>query len=244
MAHAATASDVGALSSGAISLLALAAGAFDDPGGQRRHDISNGAALRLAWDVCGALPAESAAFLAQRPSQLLTWMDTAAAPPDLFLFCGWLADGLHRRVCGRHASLRSEEGWCPTGFDHSVYLALGQGLAHFLGMAGGTGPGFDAVVTQVAELAPAALQREFLRNYLGNVMQDFFDAAEIRKRNPRLPPTTEPDLRELDGAVAADIVFASIAPGDGPVPWPAFHQAFRSLLGAVFLAERDQHDRS
>jgi hypothetical protein len=243
MADLAKSLDVGGLSSGAISLLALAAGAFDDRSRQRRRDISNGAALQLAWDVCGALPAQSASFLARRSSLLLTWMNADEPPPNLFLFCGWLADGLHQRICGRHSSLPKEEDWFPTGFDHSVYLALGQSLAHFLGMADGTGPDFDTVVARTAKLVPAALQREFLRNYLGNVMQDYFDAAQIRKKNPRLPPTTEPDLRRVDGAVAADLVFAAIGQGDEPVPWPAFYQAFRSLLGAVFLAERDLYDR-
>lgn len=232
------------LSSGAISLLALAAGAFDDKTGQRRHDLLNSAALRLSWDVCGELPAECQALLSQRPNKLLTWMDATVPPRSLFQFCGWLADGLHQRICGRHSSLSTLPGSFPTGFDHSIYLAIGQSMAHFLGMAGGEGPDFETVVVKVARLNPSEVQREFLRNYFGNVMQDYFDAAQIRKRNPRLPQTTEPDLRRVDARIAADLVFQSLEAGEDPIEWSSFQKAVRPFFGAIFLAEREQFDQS
>jgi hypothetical protein len=170
-------------------------------------------------------------------------MDATAPPPNLFLFCGWLADGLHRRICGRHSSLAPKANSFPTGFDHSVYLAIGQSLAHFLGMVGGVGPDFDAIVDKVAKLKPRDLQREFLRNYLGNVMQDYFDAAQIRMRTPRLPPTTEADLRSVDAEITSNIIFRSIDPVEEPISWLSFDQAVRPVFGAIALAEREQYDR-
>jgi len=236
--------EVRELSSGAISLLALASGAFDDPKGQRRHDLLNSAALRLAWSTCGELPAECRALLSQHANKFLVWMDAIVPPRTLFQFCGWLSDGLHRRVLGRHTTLPAPPDSFATGFDHSVYLAIGQSMAHFLGMAGGEGPDFETVVAKVARLKARDLQHEFLRNYFGNIMQDYFDAAEIRKQNPHLPPATEPDLRSVDAKLAADLVFAAIDPDEDPVGWPSFQGAVRPFFGAIFLAEREQYDQS
>ena len=117
--------DVSALSPGALALLALAAGAFDDRNRERRHDLVEGAAFRYCWSLCEELPQQCAEVRDGRIVELLTWMDAEHPPPNLFMLCGWLADGIHKRICGRHSSLRPSRSDRTTGFDHAVYLALG-----------------------------------------------------------------------------------------------------------------------
>jgi hypothetical protein len=220
--------------------LALASGAFGDRLGQRRRDITDGAALHRCWDICGALPEQFQAFRARRPNAILSWLGATAPPENLFVFCGWFGLNTHLEIC--RAEKTSGSGETLTGFDHSVYLAFGQCLSEILGMARGIGPDFDTVALRIAGVEPASLQRSFLRHYLANIMQDYFDAAEIRKRRPRLPPSTESDLRAVDATRASEAIFATLPAGPGAIPWTSLHEALKAFFGAIFLAERDQYD--
>jgi hypothetical protein len=229
--------DVAAVSRGAVGLLALASGAFGDPKRQRRFDVSESAALRYAFEICGALPHAARAF-DTGDETLLVWMDAVAPPPHLFAFCGWLADGIHRRICDRHATLRPKPSDATTDFDHAAYLAIGQTLAGLMGMAGGTGPRFAQIVERVSLARGRALQEHLMRNYIGNILQDYFDQAQIRLQHPNLPDTTEPELRSVDAELIARILFDDIGPGGEPLSWNIVRLSFRRLLTAVALAER------
>jgi hypothetical protein len=234
--------DVGALSSGAISLLAAASGAFGDRTGDRRREIANSAALRRCWKICGELPEQFVAYRARKPNRILNWLGAEAPPDNLFMFCGWLSLQTHLEICQVARSSRDPPE-SPTGFDHSVYLAVGQCLSDILGMAGGVGPSFGHVGAKLAASTPASLQRSFLKHYLGNVMQDYFEAADIRRQHRKLPASTEADLRSVDAMFASDIIFAGIETG-AAVPWAMLHARFKAFLGAIFLAEREQYDNA
>jgi len=233
---------VSALSPGALSLLAVAAGAIDDRTGERRYDFVDGAALRRCWQTCGELPSQCKSYCNDEPNDLLKWMDAESPPPNLFLFCGWLADAIHNEICGRRVYFHRRPGDRTSGFDHSVYLALGQALSHFCGMERGVGPEFKELIREVARLDPADLQRMFLRNYIGNILQDYFDQAGVRLAHPDLPPSTESDLRRVDAERFAQIVFSDAEHSTGPLSWARLNTSLKRVIGAVVLAERELDD--
>jgi hypothetical protein len=232
--------DVAALSPGAISLLALAAGAHDDKTRQRRQDIVGGSVFKHAFEILTGLPEVCRTYLKGEKEELYALMGTRDPPANLFDFFVSINDTLWRQVADR--AKRCWDG--PdrlTGFDHSSFLALVQPFAEKLGFTDGLGPPFDEAVEKIARLNPRDLQQRFLVHYLGNVMQDYFDAAAIRRSNPGLPADTEQRLREDDAETAGAIVFGG-SEEQTPLEWPKFLRSVKRFFGAVVLLESEQHD--
>ena len=86
-----------------------------------------------------------------------------------------------------------------------------------------------------------------VEHYLGNILHDFFDAAEVRAAFPRLPFDTENDLRVQHGRAIANAIFETLPGGDGPVSSRLVQEALREMVGLIWLEERsldDQNSRS
>ena len=117
-----------------------------------------------------------------------------------------------------------------------------QSFVKLLGAEDGVGPCYEVVVSRVAELASRTIQHHLTVNYFGNLMQDYFETALIRRSNPGLPADTEGDLREEDGVRVAEIVFAEVPEKEGPLDWPTYRlppsassQRSRFLSGTSML---------
>ena len=68
-------------------------------------------------------------------------------------------------------------------------------------------PPLEKARTRLAGQSPLELQRAFIRNYFGNILQDYFDACELRRKFPKLDEDTEEKLRTSDGQAIADWLF-------------------------------------
>ena len=232
--------DVSSLSTGAVSLLALAAGAFDDKTKQRRHDIVEAAVLRRCFGLSRELPVYCREYLDQRPERLVACV--ATDPPPENLFCMFVGINLEvRRSIVQVEKKNWEHRERLTGFDHSSFIALATTFSEVVGMADGVGPSFQESVEAIATLSPRERQERFVVHYLGNVLQDYFDAAAIRRQHPRLPEDTESRLRAEDARAAGEIIFARLDDSSDSLQWSDFQEAFKEFFGAVVLSEKEQH---
>ena len=233
--------DVSCLSTGAVSLLALAAGAYDDKYKQRRHDIVEAAVLRRCFDLSRDLPAYCQEYRDHRPTRLRACMATDPLPANLFsMFVGINLE--IRRSIVQVEKRNWEHRKRLTGFDHSSFIALATAFSEEVGMFNGVGPNFPDSVAAIAVLNPRKRQERFVVHYLGNVLQDYFDAAAIRRQRPGLPEDTESRLRTEDARAAGQVIFGRLGPSPAGVLWRDFHEVFREFFGAVMLLEKDQHD--
>jgi hypothetical protein len=81
------------------------------------------------------------------------------------------------------------------------------------------------------------MQRQLIANYLGNILQDYFDACQVRLRVRSLPDNTEENLRRVEAHNMAEWVFDD-APADGPaLSVEQVEQRLGQLMMAVFLEE-------
>jgi hypothetical protein len=232
--------DVSSLTPGAVSLLALAGGAYGDASRERVRDILDGTIFRRLFDLATRLPELCKQALLGSDTALRAVIGPHDEPETLFDFFVALHDTLWRQIAAK--AKRYPEG--PdrlTGFDHAAFLANFQSFLYLLGAEDGVGPRYEVAVSLVAELDPRTIQHHFTVNYLGNLMQDYFETAVIRRSSPGLPADTEARLREEDGVRAAEIVFAEVQKKEGPLDWPTYQAAAKRFLTAVALLEREQH---
>jgi len=219
-----------------FSLVAVAAGG-ENKSFRDRQLIANNAALRHAIDYAGALPSIGADPCSS--ATVKQWMDTDAPPSDLFLFTGKLLDGLDMRVRGRNKRLPRVATDAATMFDHHALLALAQIILSAAGMRSARDRDASEAFQLIARKSPRSLQRLLIENYLGNILHDYFDAVEIRAEFPRLPVDTENNLRVKYGRAIAAAIFESLPPGDGPAPVHDIQEALQTMIGSIWLAERD-----
>src|SRR5262249_17068009 len=130
----------------------------------------------------------------------------------------------------------------PSSYDHAAYLAVAQTLCRTAGVRGAKFPPTDECLSRIAEKTARALQESFLTNYLGNVLQDYFDASRARAKLPTLPHETEGRLRSEDAAELAKAVFSRLQAGDGPVESQALQETLQNLIARVWLAEKALDD--
>jgi len=172
------------------------------------------------------------------------WLSGYEETQDFFILCGHILDALDRRVRGFHLTLRQAPRDEPSTYDHAAYLALGQTLCRQAGVKRGEFPPISECVSNAARVKPRELQRLFLTNYLGNILQDYFDASRIRAEFPSLPPDTEDKLRTEDAAEVTKAVFSRLDSDDGPVDALVLQQELQDLIGRIWLAERALDDQS
>ena len=123
-------------------------------------------------------------------------------PASLIGFCALLVNQLDLRI--QRAEKRA---WSrASDFDHGVFLALAQTLAE-AARKGRREPDFRTLCRRIGAADPAELQERMIANYVGNLLQDHFDACKVRFEVPGLPPDTEERLRHDDGQLLARAVF-------------------------------------
>jgi hypothetical protein len=150
---------------------------------------------------------------------------------SFFLFCACLTRRIDQQL--RDLERPPKNQWLATTcFDHAVLQAVGQTLLGLVpgGMAAWSD--LEACLRVVAEAAPRDLQERLIAEYLGNLLQETFDAAEVRFSNPDLPEDTEPNLRRRDARAIADALFASFG-GPGPAPPEIVQRQLDHLLAGV-----------
>jgi hypothetical protein len=223
-----------------LSLVVVAAGG-QNRSARERLLLANNAALRHSLDYAGILPS-----IGDDPASNATvrqWMDSVPPPRDLFEFTARLLDAIDMRVRGRHSLLPRAAEDIATVFDRAALLALGQVI---LGVgrvrAAGDEPVSDAF-KHLAARSPRELQQLVIENYLGNILHDYFDAAEVRAAFSRLPIDTENNLRVKHGRAIAKAIFESLPDGDGPLSAQAIQDALREIVGLIWLEERRAHDQ-
>jgi len=188
------------VSTGALTLLVIAL--------EKDRDklMFGNAAFRRALEAVGRLPA----FCARNPSSLIEDPVAPHPPPrDMFLACCQLVDHLSREL--QRQPNRAGEWKGSSEFDHPALLALGQTISAATGTRNGVHVDFSTGVKKLAVAVPRDLQRSFATHYVGNLLQDYFDAAEIWRSVPDLPENTAGLLRSHDAAILTDTAFANFS---------------------------------
>lgn len=223
----------------AASLLVVATG--DTRTIPKAVNIVYNAALRYSLEILGSFPDLTRSAKLDNLS-LGGWLAGYDRTRDFFILCGHLLDAVDRRVRGRHSALDRVPGDEPSSYDHAAYLALGQTLCRTAGVRRASFPPIEECFSRIARAHPRTLQETFLTNYLGNVLQDYFDASRIRAEFASLPPDTEERLRSEDAAALSDAVFAALGGGDEPINVSTLQQELQDLIGRVWLAEKALDD--
>lgn len=224
-----------------MSLLVVASG--DTRTLPENVDIARNAALRYALAIAGASPVLAARAI-RGDWSFGEWIESEgdARPDEFFLLCGRLIDAIDRRIRGRHSRVKPEAGDEPSAYDHAAYLALGQTLCRAAGVRRGRFPLVWQCLENLAALEARGLQESLLRNYLANVLCDYFDASQARAEFPSLPMDTEESFRTQEGAALAAHVLALAGHGGGPVDYRALQRGLQDLIGRVWIAERALDD--
>ena len=221
-----------------LSLVVVAMGGESKPVRERLF-VAHNAALRYALEYAGQLPSVGDP---RTDTTVQEWLDTEQVPQDLFEFCARLLDGIDVRVRARHSRLKPSKGDEPTTFDRSALLALAQVIHQRGGMRRGVSPGVAAAFKAIRAASARQLQEHLVENYLGNVLHDYFDSCEVRAEFPRLPVTTEHELRIEHGRSIARQVFAALPAGNRELPPHTIQLALQQVLGMIWLAERSLDD--
>src|SRR5689334_17953111 len=128
--------DVSSLTPGAISLLALAAGAYGDSLRERSRDILDGTIFRQIFHLATQLPDLCQQALSGSNTALQAAVGPHEKPETLFDFFVALHDTLWQQVAEK--AKRHPKG--PdrlTGFDHAAFLANFQSFVNLLGVDDG-----------------------------------------------------------------------------------------------------------
>lgn len=220
----------------AMSLLVAATG--DARTVRTSVNIVYNAAFRYSFELVGAFPE-----LARRNDPALgKWLGGHPTTGDFFVFCGYLLDALDERVRGRHNAFDPVTNDSPSAYDHAAYLALGQTLCRTGGVRLGKFPPLRECFLNLARAQPRELQKAFLTNYLGNILQDYFDASRIRAQSPTLPPDTEERLRSEDAAALTEVLFSEFDNETTALDVSVLQKELQDLIGRVWEAERALDD--
>lgn len=224
-----------------MSLLTIAAG--DKHKVPTPVNIASNATLRYSFELVGKVPV--LARSAQSDPSWDGWLASDPPAEEFFVFCGRLLDAVDQRVRGRHRILPPKDGDQPSSYDHAAHLALGQTLAYAVGVKRGKFPPLRECFLKLASTAARRLQQRFLTNYLGNILHDYFDAAQVRAEFASLPPDFEDSLRVQEGASLAATVLALAEPASSeePVSFAAVEEKLAFVIGQVWLKEGALDDK-
>jgi|ERR1051325_3616295 hypothetical protein len=225
-----------------LSLIVVAAEGANALSG--RSTLIENTALGVALQWIGQLPEAASGNGRARPL-LTSWLGPEKSPQTAFELAAYLIDAVDGVVRQRHPSISLPATRGPSKFDQHVFQAMGQTIARATGFRHGDGPSVDVALARLSEADPRRLQQEFLRNYLGNMLQDYFDECGMRAKFAKLPHDEEEALRTDDADALADTVFKAVGPGDGPAKVEHVLAVLGKLIACVWHAERklddDQH---
>lgn len=205
--------------------------------GSKRPAMLLNDAVKIGIDWMGKMPA--AAKSRKNGKDLPTrWIGHLPDPASAFELSGTLVEAMDQIVRNRHPKISLSHPSEPTKFDQHVYLAIGQTVAEFVGFKNGVGPSAEQTWARLSAESPRNLQRVFFRNYLGNVLQDYFDACKVRAAHPKLPRSEEEALRMEDAEDLADSIFDLIDREQNPIDAEVFLDKFALLLKLVWKHQR------
>jgi hypothetical protein len=209
-----------AVSGGAATLLAIA------QENDRRGRIATNAALRLSLEHLASIPKLSTSGA----TALAKGLGLTPVPATLFQFCAALANAIDEQIL---ALEKARGPWSEvTDFDRSVYLALAQTLSRVVPGAMTERSPLEEVLPRLAAADPAALQRDLVENYVGNLLQEYFETCEVRFNVPDLPDDTEQRMRTEDArAIARAVGTSASAPGE-------LQERLRRVLAALTVHAR------
>jgi hypothetical protein len=214
-------------------LIVTAAGG-DSKSVRDRLSLAHNAALGIVLEYAGALPGIPAE-ISVNPT-LCQWLDLQEVPADILEFCARLSDGIDQRVRGRHRHFARQDDIESTPFDRAALLALTQLITAFSSMHRASDSLTEVAFAELRKETPRRLQELTLENYLGNVLQDYFDAGQVRTEVAGLPATTENDLRVVHGRAIAHAIFASFFQNGGAAEASVVQVALRQMVGLIWLA--------
>lgn len=222
-----------------MSLLLVAAG--EGRTLPKRLEVIDNAALRYSIDLSAKLPGLLQLAVHDDVS-LGGWLAGAKPVKGFFEFCGLILDALDQRVRGRHSALASRSSDAPSSYDHAVFLALGQTLFQAADVREGKLPPLNDALHRASQMSPVQMQQALIANYLGNLLQDYFEATQIRAEFPKLPDDTENTLRTDEAKALAEWVFELPRGGDQALSVAAVQEALREIIGRVWIAEKALDD--
>ena len=214
------------VSDGTLTLLAIALK------NDKEKMITQNPALRASLRCMAELPSRCAGG----EPVVREYLGVHAQPLTFFRFCAGLLDRVDRQLLPpegiSHASRsrRSE-------YDHPVLLALGQTVARAAGMRPDSEPGLGPALKELAWAEPGTLQRDLMRNYFGNILQDWFEACEIRLQVPDLPASVEGDLRDRDARLMAEWLLPAEGANKGGADIDDLIRRLGKLMVGLFLKE-------
>jgi hypothetical protein len=199
----------------------------------RQKKLTGNAALRLSLHVLQRL----VSACKENDAPLLAELTGQSETPRNFLsFAASVANEidlkLQARVPGKESS--SDLAWASTSdFDHSVFLALGQALADAVWPQSAErdlhAPGIEKVLKRLVDYSERDVQVALIQHYLGNVLHDYFDRAQVRVAVRDLPDDVELEIRRDDCRAIAYLAYQIAESQEGQPPTPQGIQAGLSL---------------
>lgn len=216
------------LSRGAVTLLAIA------QENDTHKTIATNAALALSLDFLVRLRALCAAQDHQGIGELL---GRTELPAQWFDFSVALVNTIELRL-RQPSSGEQREFSSRTDFDRSVFLALGQTIAETAGENRKSGLTLEVsterVLAMVGQTSPAHLQRLLIKHYVGNILQELFDACKVRLTTRGLPRDTELNLRRKDAHAIASSLFVAESKNSEPLDIAQLLQRFQKQLADIW----------
>lgn len=189
-------------------------------------------ALHRALRTAGELPSIDEVF-ATRLCQEFTFPGPAI---DLFSFAAATLEQIESErfdpLPGNVLRERKRSDW-----DHAALLALGQTICRAGVLRKASNPEIALAVSHWSTRDPLDLQIDLLGHYFGNILQDYFEACEVRRQVRDLPDDIENQLWSADAKAMAQWVRSVAAPGDEVLSWGATRDAIDKLARKVFLMD-------
>ncbi|MGH9931846.1 MAG: hypothetical protein ACREA9_21825 [Pyrinomonadaceae bacterium] len=173
----------------------------------RHEKLVGNAALRLSLSTLQKL---LSACKHNDTALLATLTGQSELPRSFLSFAAALANviDLKLRSRGPNSQINRDS---PSDFDHAVFLALGQALADNAWPQAEErdlrAPAIKQVVARLADCELQDVQVSLLQNYLGNVLQDYFDRAQARVAVRDLPDEVELEIRRDDCRIIAELAW-------------------------------------
>lgn len=222
-----------------MSLLVTAVG--DARKTPRNRNLVFNATFRYGLELAGNLPTY-ARKAASGDRTFGGWLAAGEAAADLFGLLGQLLDALDKRVRGRHASLGKLPEDEPSAYDHAALMAVGQTFCHAAGVRRAKFPAIAEAMASTMQFDARQMQERFVTNYFGNVLQDFFDASQIRAEFSSLPADTEDSLRKEEASSITQAVFAPLGKSRGLANTENLLTEIQEMIARVWLAEKALDD--
>jgi hypothetical protein len=198
----------------------------------RHKQLVKNPAVHLCLDCLRHLPETSAKGrqALTRQFRLDTW------PSSVFRFCAALLNYVDHQLIPLEGM--TADRWSRhSEYDHPALLALGQTVARAAGIRRAKGPTLNEALKLLSKTSAVDLQRSFLQNYLGNILQDQFDACEVRRNVHRLPADREDLLRTEDARKMADWLIVGDIVKNGAVAAGPLESRMKTMMVALFFGK-------